>query len=211
METKRIKKTKQKVRRKDEIRDLDRDNKRAFAGLIAILLLLLVIMGTTYAAFRYHKPGKNPNIVTTGTLVLVLDESKGEAITVNKAVPVLDEVGLIGDAYMFDLENKGTLSAHYRIRVIYNEDAIAKDDCGLKQLSFSKVKYSLLKNRNIGSPQLLSSVTEQVIDEGVLAPGEKNEYALRLWIDQNAGIEINGNHFHAVIRVDGVQEGRNDF
>jgi len=211
METKRIKKTKQKVRRKDEIRDLDRDNKRAFAGLIAILLLLLVIMGTTYAAFRYHKPGKNPNIVTTGTLVLVLDESKGEAITVNKAVPVLDEVGLVGDAYMFDLENKGTLSAHYRIRVIYNEDAIAKDDCGLKQLSFSKVKYSLLKNRNIGSPQLLSSVTEQVIDEGVLAPGEKNEYALRLWIDQNAGIEINGNHFHAVIRVDGVQEGRNDF
>ncbi len=206
-----MKQTKKKARIKDQMKELDRRNKRAFLGLICLLCLLLVIMGTTYAAFRYYKPGKNPNIVTTGTLVLVLDESKGEAITVNKAVPVLDEVGMVGDAYMFDLENKGTLSAHYRIRVIYNEDAIANDDCGLKQLSFSKVKYSLLKNRNISSPQLLSSVTEQVIDEGTLAPGEKNEYALRLWIDQNAGIEINGNHFHAVIRVDGVQEGRNDF
>jgi len=194
-----------------EIKEIEKQNKKIFIIFLVVIASLLIFLGVTFAAFNYEKLGTNPNVFQTGTLILTFDESKGDAITVNKAVPVSDAVGESTDPYTFTLENTGTLNADYRLKIIYNETAMEEDNCTNKQLEFSKVKYNLVKNETIQDSKLLSSVSEQIIDSGTLKPNEVNEYELRLWVDQDAGVEINGKHFHVVVRVESVQEGRDDY
>ncbi len=179
--------------------------------ILTIVIALIVVIGVTYALFQYQKLGTKKNTITTGTLVLTLDESKGNAITISNAVPMSDRQGEELDSYHFILENTGTLPAKYRIRLEEDQEAITEDGCGAKKMTDTQLKYSLMKNEGKSTPLLLSTSAQHIIDTGTLAPGAKNTYDLRIWIDSTVGIEVNGKHFHGKIYIDGIVDGHTDW
>lgn len=179
--------------------------------ILAIVFALIAVIGVTYALFQYQKLGTKRNTITTGTLILTLDESKGNAITVSNAVPMSDLQGEEEDSYHFELENTGTLPAKYRIRLEEDQEAITADACGTKKMTDTQLKVSLEKDGVKNTPTLLSGFTQHIIDTGTLEPGGKIIYDLRLWIDSGVGIEANGKHFHGKIYIDGIVDGHTDW
>lgn len=192
---------------KDKKELSDREKNRVLFSILIIIASLCVIVGVTYAAFQYQRSGEEKNKFTTGTLILKLDESMGEAISLENIVPMYDGVGLTQSPYQFSLRNEGTLASTYKIKLVYDQDQITEDNCGTKQLSYSQVKYGLEKNSVANIPSLLDTLSDYVIDAGTLLPGEENTYALRLWLDQSITnpADINGKHFHVRVQVEGAQ------
>lgn len=67
------------------------------------------------------------------------------------------------------------------------------------------LKYWLRKDSDETGPALLSTMTDRVFDSGIIEAGVIIEYELKLWIDYDAGNEIQGNQFKARINVTGSQ------
>ncbi len=64
--------------------------------IIALLILMiLAIIGVSYAAFSFSKIGTKVNSITTGSITMSYEESDN-TITLNGALPTTDETGKKG-------------------------------------------------------------------------------------------------------------------
>ena len=87
--------------------------------IITSCLVLLLVMGATYAWLRLTLNGSKVNVLRAGGLELTLNETS-EGITLEDVVPVTDAKGLQGKEYTFTLENKGSDSSY----TIYLDDVL---------------------------------------------------------------------------------------
>ena len=90
---------------------------------LALILLVVTLIGTTYAIFTYTKLGTTENVITTGALNFIYTENTGvgSGISLTDALPVSDEVGKAysTENYVFDFkiegENTSTKEMEYEI------------------------------------------------------------------------------------------------
>ena len=169
--------------------------------LFALALVLVVLLGGTYAWLTLQVTGEKTNVLRAGTLSLVLDDTTSEGIKLEKAVPMSDEKGKTGTEYTFTLQNKGTKAASY---TIYLEDVALETN--KKRMEDSKVKYQLIKNSN-ESVALLSTLSDKVLDSGTIDESTTNTYSLRVWIDSAAETEVMGTILSKQLRVEATQAG----
>ena len=180
-------------------------NNKKRSGIYVLCLLLILIIGISYAWLQITLSGDKKNTVTVGTLSLKLDDKFGEGINIENAVPLSDESGLKTKSYKFELENNGTILSNY---TIYLDDLDLEE--GKVRLPDKYVKYTLIKNGKESSPALLSTIgsnPNRVLDSNKLQVGEKNTYELKIWIDSSADNSIMGMTFLTKIRVEASQEG----
>ena len=148
------------------------NNKKKTLTIVLTVFAVTLIIGTTYAFVTRTLTGTKKVTLTAGTLSLVLDE-KNE-ITISDALPMYDAVGMIQDeVFEFDLINNTSNSTDYTLK-------LQKVSTG-NELSTSDVKYYLTKD-GVGTPALLSTLTDGVVDTGTITGGDTIEYTLRLWI-----------------------------
>lgn len=171
-----------------------------------IICVILMFAFVTYAAFSFAGNGVNENKLTTGTLILNLDDSTSSGISLASAIPVSDSDGLMTTAYTFTIKNTGTLNANYQLVLVNDDDKYATHGCAEHQMPWTSVKYSFSKNGTVQAPQLLNG-DPKVFDTGILKPNETNSYALKLWIADIAQNDIMGTHLHAKIKLQAIQEG----
>ena len=174
--------------------------------MISVLTVTTVILGGSYAIFTNIEKAEKYNIIKTGTLQISYDDTStglGNIINLNGAYPESDIEGQKREAYRFKITNTGSLNAKYKVRVLDDTDMIEEDGCNDKQLEKTKIKYSL----NQETPVILDSIKEEyIIKEGTLAPEESIILEMRMWIDENAGNEVLGTHYHGKIVVEGIQK-----
>ena len=60
--------------------------------IVLILVMILAIIGVSYAAFNYSKTGTKLNSITTGSITMSYTESDN-VISIDKALPTTDETG----------------------------------------------------------------------------------------------------------------------
>lgn len=166
-------------------------------GLLVVLLVL--IMGTSFAYFRLSQSGKNTSIIKAGGLKLILDESTTEGISISKAVPVTDATGLKEEGYNFKLINQDRKGIKYTIYL---------DDIGLEngktRMPDRVVKFNLTKNDNQGESKLLTTTGEnpnRILETGTIDGKSTNNYTLKVWIDEDAKTDIMDTVFAAQLRV----------
>ena len=63
--------------------------------IIALLILMILAIGVSYAAFSFSKIGTKVNSITTGSITMSYEESDN-TITLNGALPTTDETGKKG-------------------------------------------------------------------------------------------------------------------
>ena len=188
------------------------DKKKKVIKVLGIVGLFLLVFGLSYALFRITLTGKKKTKITTATFNLELLDKDGNSIEKNsnneyeyeinldKAVPETDEDGMSRDGFVFKLKNSGNIAAKY---TIYLDDVELAE--GETRIGDQYVKYSLTKNDSEGAPTLLNTLTERKLDTGIISNGATNEYELKVWIDNNAGIEASNKVFNTVLRVEGEQ------
>ena len=178
--------------------------------IITSCLVLLLVMGATYAWLRLTLNGSKVNVLRAGGLELALNETS-EGITLEDVVPVTDAKGLQGKEYTFTLENRGSDSSY----TIYLDDVLDIDQNGendfeeSERMSDSDIKYSLIKNGKTTTKVLTETGTNpnRVLDSGIIKKGTTNTYSLRLWIKEEAeNSSIINKIFAAKLRVEAEQK-----
>lgn len=173
--------------------------------LIVIALVLIAIIGGTYAWLTITKTGEKVNTIVAGTLRMDLDDRTSEGIEILDAVPTTDDTGKSGPSYSFTLENTGTIIADYTV-LLESQSLDSLNQSGIKNMPTNRIKYNIKKTvkekvgdvRNSDKDTVISSDNEGVIsflsdtdglDKGSLEPNRYIEYTLTLWIDKNASFE----------------------
>ncbi len=188
-------------------------NKYKFYLIGVASVLIIIAMGVSFAIFRISVTG-NQSKLRAGSLILNLDESTTDGISINPAYPLTDEEGKNTKSYIFTLENNGTMDADY---TIYLEDITTATN----KMAHSIIRFNLKKQLYDSTGTLkgsqpsdkldsLTNITNEkgeiVLDGGTMASGEKTTYTLNIWMDYNAGNEYQGTSFKGKLRIDGSQQ-----
>ena len=175
--------------------------KQIIITLIAIISLIVITVGVTYAFFNYAKEGTTDNTIQTGSITFLYTEVSGvgKGISLTDAYPVADSIGKVqvGEGKIFDFKVTSTISMNSNI----GYQVTARKKTG-STLANSAVKVYLTEVNGTEQELLLSkysklSQTDKVdiskYDERILyeatVPANTSNYEknfrLRMWVDEN--------------------------
>ncbi|MDO5003903.1 MAG: hypothetical protein Q4E39_06765 [bacterium] len=167
---------------------------------IAILILLVLIVGTAYAWLVLSLKGEKTNTVIVGNLSLKL-ENESAGINLEDASAVSENVGMSYKPYSFELTNDGNIESTYTIYLVDDDDKIPT---GTEKMKDGYVRFNLIKNGIKENSKLLTEIKSdqgRVLDSGTIQPGQTNSYDLRLWIDSNANDDYMETMFAGKIEI----------
>ena len=177
--------------------------------IVAFVLTVAIIFGTTYAWIRLTKTSTIENKITAGNLELTLDDTTSEGIKLLKAIPMSYQQGIKTEEYIFTLTNKSSTSS-YTLSLkdlnTYtndnNEEVTVADE---NRIDNSKIRYILLKDGEEASADKSKILTDRVLDSGTIEKGQTIKYSLRVWIDSRAETDIMGKIFNAQLNIEATQ------
>jgi len=175
--------------------------KQVLLTLIAIISLIVITVGVTYAFFNYAKEGTTDNTIKTGSITFLYTEVSGvgKGISLTEAYPVADSIGKVqvGEGKIFDFKVTSNISMNSNI----DYQVTARKKTG-STLANSAVKVYLTEVNGTEQELLLNkyselSQTDKVdsskFDERILyeatvpantANYEKN-FRLRMWVSDD--------------------------
>ena len=170
--------------------------------IISILILVVLLIGVTFAYLVTTLTGEKEYIVRAGSLNLILTENN--EITLEGQIPQEDSVGMSQDGFTFSVENKGNIETEY---TVYLDDIELSE--GETRMPDSALRYSLEKNDVVGEAQNLTNMganPNRVVDSDSLPVDGINTYTLKIWIDYDATTEeASGKVFKAKLRIEASQ------
>ena len=166
---------------------------------IILLCLVLIAVGMSYAFLKTSFFGNKTSVLKVGSLSLILDETSGNAITVEDGTPMYDSEGMKQDNYfIFSLKNNGTLDSSY---TIYLENQPL--DEGDTRVNSNYVRYNLEKDNSVLQPDSLEG--DQAIDKGIIKKNQTINYKMRLWFASDIPQSEENKVFKAKLNVVGNQ------
>ena len=177
---------------------------------VILLCLILIAVGMSYAFLKTSFFGAKTSVLKVGSLSLVLDETSGNAITVEDGTPMYDSEGVKQDNYFtFALKNNGVIDSAY---TIYLEDQPLDD--GDIRVGQSYVHYNLEKDSSVLPAKALEG--DQAIDKGIIKKNQTINYKMRLWFASDIPQSEENKVFKAKLNIVGSQNTRmmatnNDF
>ena len=175
--------------------------KQIIITLIAIISLIVITVGVTYAFFNYAKEGTTDNTIQTGSITFLYTEVSGvgKGISLTEAYPVADSIGKVqvGEGKIFDFKVTSNISMNSNI----GYQVTARKKTG-STLANSAVKVYLTEVNGTEQELLLSkyselSQTDKVdiskYDERILyeaaVPANTSNYEknfrLRMWVSDD--------------------------
>ena len=175
--------------------------KQVLLTLVAIISLIVITVGVTYAFFNYAKEGTTDNTIQTGTITFLYTEVSGvgKGISITEAYPVADSIGKVqvGEGKVFDFKVTSNISMNSNI----GYQVTARKKTG-STLANSAVKVYLTEVNGTEQELLLSkyselSQTDKVdsskFDERILyeatVPANTSNYEknfrLRMWVSDD--------------------------
>ena len=175
--------------------------KQIIITLVAIISLIVITVGVTYAFFNYAKEGTTDNTIKTGSITFLYTEVSGvgKGISLTEAYPVADSIGKVqvGEGKVFDFKVTSNISMNSNI----GYQVTARKKTG-STLANSAVKVYLTEVNGTEQELLLSkyselSQTDKVdsskFDERILyeatVPANTSNYEknfrLRMWVSDD--------------------------
>ena len=169
--------------------------------LVAIISLIVITVGVTYAFFNYAKEGTTDNVVKTGSITFLYTEVSGvgKGISLTDAYPIADSIGKVqvGEGKVFDFKVTSNISMNSNI----GYQVTARKKTG-STLANSAVKVYLTEVNGTEQELLLSKYSElsqtdkvdsskfdeRILYEGTVpanTPSYEKNFRLRMWVDEN--------------------------
>ena len=175
--------------------------KQIIITLIAIISLIVITVGVTYAFFNYAKEGTTDNTIKTGSITFLYTEVSGvgKGISLTEAYPVADSIGKVqvGEGKVFDFKITSNISMDSSI----GYQVTARKKTG-STLANSAVKVYLTEVSGTEQELLLSKYseldqtdrvneskyTEKVLYEDTVSANTSNyekNFRLRMWVSDD--------------------------
>lgn len=164
--------------------------------IIIVLVVVLALLGSSYAYLRAERGSENSQKITLANLdVILLNDMTNVSMDL---LPMTDANGLNNTPTTFKIKNNGSIMASYRVSLI--------DGTTASTMSNSDVRYRLKRTVGSNAQEILdirNLDSEGLIDSGTIEAGETISYELVCWVDYNAN--PNGLTFSKKILVEGMQ------
>lgn len=178
-------------------------SKQILLSVLGVAILVVAVVGISFAAFSYSKTGEKENTITTGTITMSYTEGKN-GITLTDALPITDGAGkaLSAEGQYFDftvnakIVGKGTTKIDYVITA--TEVTTSLPSTGVKAYLTSNTDATVELAPTIVSTLPLTEsgnsagapVGEHILKSGSISTtdnsvNETTTYRLRMWVDQN--------------------------
>ena len=181
---------------------MDKKKKTVFS---LIIVLILGLIGFTYAYFTKTKTQDNANFFMSGSLAMqVLDDTSFVINTVG--LPMTDGEGFYQNTYhKFSIKNMGSLESSYKI--IIKEELVGIPVAS--QVDKTKIKIALFTEEGNTLLALMTAAQLNaqggVIYYGYLSPGVTNTYRIKIWLSSDTTIEESGKVYKAKITLEAKQ------
>ena len=175
--------------------------KQMIITLIAIISLIVITIGVTYAFFNYAKEGTTDNTIKTGSITFLYTEVSGvgKGISLTDAYPVADSIGKVqvGEGKVFDFKVTSNISMNSSI----GYQVTARKKTG-STLANNAVKVYLTEVNGTEQELLLSKYSEldqtdkvdsskfdeRILYEATVPANTKNyekNFRLRMWVSDD--------------------------
>ncbi len=172
----------------------EKNSKQVLISILGVAILIVAVVGISFAAFSYSKTGTTVNTVTTGTITMSYTEPTN-GITLTNALPITDDSGkkLTGTNNTFDFTVASTISGDATINY-----AITASIDSSSTVPNSGIKVYLTSGDDatiVVAPTLVSNLTPTTSSEASGAPSGQfvlvsnstkasttTSYRLRMWV-----------------------------
>ena len=190
--------------------------KKTIISVLGLVLLVVLVIGITYAAFSYTKKGEVENTIRTATITMSYDEGEN-GIDISDALPMEDAAGMLlsGTNQVFDF----TVSVNIVGRGANIQYEVTADKQESSTLSNNEVRIYLEKSVDgttynaVGTPNAYTplaandefgaSAGEMVIDRGTVNNTVKYYYRLRMWVSNSYNASSSVKTFTVKVNVYG--------
>ena len=161
-------------------------------SVISIILVVTLLIGTTYSIFVTEHIDENLNVYTTGNLDVTYTLSEDNVIFTNN-MPISEDDVIYIQPYRITVNNVGNVA--YKFNVILNDTtATTKIDS----------QYIMTKVGKLDSKSL-ADCTNNIIKEGVVVPANDSVIIdIRVYLSENIPNSEIGKSFSAKLSIDGL-------
>ena len=192
------------------------NKKQLLLSIGLVLILVLMIVGISYAAFKFVGLGTKPNTITTGAITMEYTESTN-TISMNNALPTTDATGkvrLTAGEY-FDFTLSGTIKGSENI----NWEIAAEDvTTGTKKIDGKYIKLyltSLDENNNekeVMEPKVYTTESTEntytgrpanmmSLAKGTTSTSFSTKYRLRMYVDESYNPQGDGGNLAFSVKI----------
>ena len=177
------------------------NSKQVLLSVLGVAILVVAVIGVSFAAYSYSKTGEKVNTITTGTITMSYSEDTN-GINLVDALPMSDEQGkaLSGTNNVFDFTVTATINGSGTTTINYDVTATKE---GESTLDDSAVKVYLTDitsdaDTQVLAPTKVSALTKTGSSEASGAPNGQyklttgtftstttRKYRLRMWVAED--------------------------
>ena len=186
-----------------------KESRDLLLSVFGVAILIIVVTGISYAAFRYTASGKKTNVITTGAIDMSYIESDTNVISIDNALPMTDYIGKRQEEY-FDFTLSSTITGVFTIQY----DIVASRIDVENEILPSKIKVYLEKKLSGEYVQVLEPTNfSENSERGMILYSDSfsntinsvqdfnDYYRFRMWLDENEELEETSKSFKVKINV----------
>ena len=181
-------------------------SKQILLSVLGVAILVVAVVGISFAAFSYSKTGEVSNTITTGTITMTYTEPTN-GINLTDALPITDDAGKIlkGDGKTFDFTVGATVAGTTTINYVITAVKDAASDLPDTGVKVYLTTTSGENETAVLGPKLVSQLDKTVAGNDAGAPADQyilktgnytatgtDNYRLRMWVDSNYGQHTDG-------------------
>lgn len=175
------------------------NSKQVVLSIVGIAILVIAVVGVSFAFFTYSRQGSTNNVITTGSIEFVYEEDSTSALSLTNQFPQTNEEGIENSKFRFDV--RGTLPTNANA-VNYKVYAVAgAEETGKTRMQNEEISIAV-SSTNGGIPETTyeegGALTDavdttqglQIAHGTVAASGEevRHDYTLTMWVNDTVTI-----------------------
>lgn len=192
-------------------------SKQILLSVLGVAILIVAVVGISFAAFTYSKAGETVNTITTGTVTMAYTESEN-GINIENAIPMTEIQGkaLTGEGNVFDFSVNAQITGNTTINyeVVAVKDATStvpdsdirlyleeSDDNSTYTQVFAPAAFvPSTTASSIGAP----AGTMQLAQGSFVGSGNITKYyRLRMWVDSSYVVSGTAQTYKVTVNVYG--------
>ena len=192
------------------------NKKQLLLSIGLVLVLVLMIVGISYAAFKFVGLGNQPNTITTGAITMEYEESTN-TISMNNALPTTDTTGKVrltkGEYFDFTIKSniQGNANINWEIAAEDITPSSAKKMAG-KNIKLYLTKLNGDKEEEVMAPKVYNASTSantktgrpsgvMSLATGTMSTSETTNYRLRMYVDEDYNPQGDGGGLSFSVKI----------
>jgi len=204
------------VNKIEGVKEKMNNKKQLLLTIGLVLVLVLMIVGISYAAFKFVGEGNKPNTITTGAITMEYEESTN-TISMTGALPTTDTTGKVrltkGEYFDFTIKSsiQGNANINWEIAAEDITPSSAKKMAG-KNIKLYLTKLNGDKEEEVMAPKVYNASTSantktgrpsgvMSLATGTMSTSETTNYRLRMYVDEDYNPQGDGGGLSFSVKI----------